>query len=286
MDARLSELEDEAVYVLREAAADFRRPVLLYSAGKDSSVLLRLSQKAFHPGPIPYPLLHIDTGWKFPEMIAFRDRVAGELGLRLLVEPSGIARSADPDRLGRDACCAQLKTRALGDALRKHGLDAAIGGARRDEEKSRAKERIFSVRDEHGQWDPKHQRPEPWQLGNLRLAEGQSMRVFPLSNWSELDVWEYIREEAIPVVSLYFARERSIAVREGALVPSENGAVVRCRYRTLGCMPCTGAIPSDATTLDAIVAEVAAARTSERQHRMIDFTSESSLEQKKREGYF
>jgi len=286
MDSHLLELEDEAVYVLREAAAAFRRPVLLYSAGKDSSVLLRLSQKAFHPGPIPYPLLHIDTGWKFPEMIAFRDRVARELGARLLVEPGGIARSAHPDTLGRDACCGRLKTRALGEALRKHGSDAAIGGARRDEEKSRAKERIFSVRDEHGQWDPRRQRPEPWQLVNTRLGEQQSMRVFPLSNWSELDIWEYIRAEEIPVVSLYFARRRSMVVRDGMLIPAEDGAAILCRYRTLGCMPCTGAIPSEAASLDAVVAEVAAARTSEREHRIIDLTSESSLEQKKREGYF
>jgi sulfate adenylyltransferase subunit 2 len=297
----LRHLESESIHILREVAAEFRNPVLLYSVGKDSSVLVRLAQKAFHPGPIPFPLMHVDTGYKFPEMYEFRDGFCREIGVRLIVERNGawLAQGCHPLRDGVDACCARLKTGALLDAIRTHGFDAAIGGARREEEKSRAKERVFSVRDAHGQWDPKKQRPELWDLYNTRVNHDETVRAFPLSNWTELDVWRYIQAERIPVVPLYFARARPVIRRKGILIPvypnGEGGGAasgaepvetVVCRFRSLGCIPCTGAVESAATTLDEIIREVAAARTSERENRVIDLTTDSSMEQKKREGYF
>lgn len=291
--SHLAQLETESIHILREVVAECRNPVMLYSVGKDSSVMLHLARKAFAPGPVPFPLMHVDTGYKFPEMYVFRDEQVRKHGLRLLVERNEpwIAKGCHPATQGMDQCCAMLKTGALLDGLRKHGFDAAIGGARRDEEKSRAKERIFSFRDSHGQWDPKNQRPELWNLFNARVNEGESLRVFPLSNWTELDVWTYIREENIPVVPIYFALERRVVRRGGILIPvlegsAEGAEIVRCRFRSLGCMPCTGAVPSEATTLDGIIAEVAAAKRSERENRVIDLTGEASMEEKKKEGYF
>jgi sulfate adenylyltransferase subunit 2 len=294
--SHLQHLESEAIHILREVAAEFRNPVLLYSVGKDSGVLVRLAQKAFHPGPIPFPLLHVDTGYKFPEMYEFRDTFCRDAGARLIVERNEewIAKGSHPLRIGADACCGHLKTQALLDALRKHAFDAAIGGARREEEKSRAKERVFSIRDAHGQWDPKNQRPELWDLYNCRVASDETIRAFPLSNWTELDVWRYIEAERMPVVPLYFARERLVVRRNGILIPHAPGAdgpgasptSVTCRFRSLGCMPCTGAVASSATTVEAIIAELAAARTSERENRVIDLTGDASMEQKKRDGYF
>jgi sulfate adenylyltransferase subunit 2 len=290
-------LEAESIHILREAAAEFERPVILYSIGKDSSTLVRLAKKAFAPGPIPFPLLHVDTGYKFVEMIEFRDRFCAQEGLRLLVHRSqeSQAEKVDPFRLGIEKCCSLLKTRGLLDAIRQGGFDAAIGGARREEEKSRAKERVFSFRDANGQWDPRNQRPEVWNLYNARIDKGQSMRVFPLSNWTEIDVWEYIRLEQIPVVPLYFARERPVVVRDGSLIlmehdfplaPGERVESVLCRMRSLGCTYCTGAIRSSAATLDEIIAELKHVSNSERQNRIIDHDQEGSMELKKREGYF
>ncbi len=290
--SHLQHLEAESIHILREVVAEFRAPVMLYSVGKDSSVMLHLARKAFAPGPVPFPLLHVDTGYKFPEMYQFRDEQAERLGLRLLVErnEAAIAKGTHPSKVGTDACCALLKTGALLDALRKHGFDAALGGARRDEEKSRAKERVFSVRDAQGQWDPKNQRPELWNLYNGRISDGQSVRAFPLSNWTELDIWHYIRQEAIPVVPIYFAQKRRVRRQGGIFIPVGEDApeaeLVRCRFRSLGCMPCTGAIPSEAVDLDGIIAEVAAAKRSERENRVIDFSGDASMEQKKKEGYF
>ena len=300
----LRELEAESIYVIREVAAQFQNPVLLFSGGKDSILLAYLACKAFSPARIPFPLMHVDTGYKFPEMYAFRDAHVAEIGARLLVERNEewIGKGAHPTRLGNDKCCQQLKTRGLLDALAKHGFDAAFGGARRDEEKSRAKERFFSVRDRLGQWDPKNQRPELWSLYNAKIDDGENVRVFPLSNWTELDVWQYIRQENIPIVPLYFARPRKVVRLGGILVPCEHRDVVdpdgklgfadsdvvevNCRFRSLGCIPCTGAIESDAVTVDQIIEEVVEARRSERENRLIDLTSDSSMEQKKREGYF
>jgi sulfate adenylyltransferase subunit 2 len=296
----LHQLESEAIHILREVAAEFRNPVMLYSVGKDSSVMVRLAQKAFYPGRFPFPLMHIDTGYKFPEMYAFRDEFCRRIEANLIVERNEamIAKACHPLKIGVDKCCSYLKTGALLDAIRKHGFDAAFGGARRDEEKSRAKERVFSLRDPCGQWDPKRQRPEPWDLYNTCINEGETVRVFPLSNWTEKDVWEYIRIESIPVVPLYFAKERSIVVRKGILVPVLDGAndkngcegetvqQVMCRFRSLGCIPCTGAVASAAMTIDDIIEEVRRARKSERENRVIDLTSDSSMEQKKKEGYF
>ncbi len=290
-------LEAESIHILREVAAEFERPVMLYSVGKDSSVMLRLAQKAFYPGPIPFPLLHVDTGFKFAEMLAFRDAMAREVGAQLLVwrNEAAIAAGANPIALDTRRCCGLLKTQALLDALRHYNFDAAFGGARRDEEKSRAKERIYSFRDSAGQWDPKNQRPELWNLYNARIHPGESIRVFPLSNWTEMDVWQYIHEENIPVVDLYFAKERPMYVRGDALIPTEQGFValpgeqpenVKCRLRSLGCSPCTGAIRSDAATLPEIIAELIAFRSSERANRIIDHDREGSMEIKKREGYF
>ena len=291
----LQHLEAEAIHILREVAVSFRKPVMLYSLGKDSSVMLHLARKAFHPGPLPFPLMHVDTGFKFPEMYAFREEIAKAPDLRLIVEGNEewIQKQCHPAVMGVDRCCSLLKTGALLQALAKHGFDAALGGARREEEKSRAKERIFSHRDCHGQWDPKNQRPELWDLYNTHISEGESVRVFPLSNWTELDVWQYIQLEGIPVVPLYFAREREVVRRGGILIPTGFGVEagdtaerMSCRFRSLGCMPCTGAVASSATTLDEIILEVATARKSERENRVIDLTSDASMEQKKREGYF
>src|SRR5262245_31816000 len=294
----LRALEAESIQIIREVVAEFERPVMLYSIGKDSSVLLRLAQKAFYPGPIPFPLLHIDTTYKCRAMIEFRDRYAAEIGARLIVHTNtaAIAEGAQPFLLGTQRCCGLLKTRALLDALAAGGFDAAFGGARRDEERSRAKERIFSLRDRHGQWDPKRQRPELWHLLNGRLNPGETIRVFPLSNWTEIDVWRYIADERIPVVPLYFAREREVLVRGDALImveqefvprlPGEQPQRVMCRMRSLGCSPCTGAVRSDADTVPRIIDELVAVRQSERQLRVIDHDRDGSMEIKKREGYF
>ena len=294
-------LEAESIHILREAAAGFARPVMLYSVGKDSSVLLRLCQKAFFPAPPPFALLHVDTTYKFSEMIAFRDRTCTELGLRLIVHTAerAVAEGAAPFRIGSQRCCALLKTGALLEALRMGRFDAAIGGARRDEERSRAKERIFSVRDAQGRWDPHRQRPELWDNYNTRLSYvdggGETMRVFPLSNWTELDVWEYIQAESIPVVPLYFAQEREVIVRGETLLPFEHDPPllegekpqrVLCRMRSLGCTYCTGAIRSSTATVMEIIAELRGARRSERENRVIDHDQDGSMEVKKREGYF
>jgi sulfate adenylyltransferase subunit 2 len=299
MDSRhLSQLEAESIAIMREVVAEFGKPVMLYSIGKDSSVLLHVARKAFHPSKLPFPLLHVDTTWKFREMIAFRDRTAHDLGLDLIVHvnEAGLKAGVDPVRAGSAVHTRVMKTEALKQALDRHGFDAAIGGARRDEEKSRAKERVFSFRNANHAWDPRNQRPEFWQLYNTRLAPGETMRVFPLSNWTEQDVWLYIREQNIPVVPLYFAAERPVVERNGALImvdddrlPLTDGEVPqrRCvRFRTLGCYPLTGAFESTATTLDEIVAEMQSARTSERQGRLIDADDTASMERKKREGYF
>uniref|UniRef100_E6Q0A4 Sulfate adenylyltransferase subunit 2 n=1 Tax=mine drainage metagenome TaxID=410659 RepID=E6Q0A4_9ZZZZ len=295
--SHLRQLEAESIHILREVASEFERPVMLYSIGKDSSVMLRLAQKAFYPAPIPFPLLHIDTSFKFAEMIEFRDRMAREIGAELLVwrnEPA-IAAGTNPIALDTKRCCGLLKTQALLDGLRHYNFDAAFGGARRDEEKSRAKERIYSFRDSAGQWDPRNQRPELWNLYNARIHPGESIRVFPLSNWTEMDVWQYIHEENIPVVDLYFARERPMYVRGEALLPIEQSFValpgekpqmVKSRLRSLGCSPCTGAIRSDAETIPEIIAELLSFRSSERANRVIDHDQEGSMELKKREGYF
>jgi sulfate adenylyltransferase subunit 2 len=294
----LRALEADSLHIIREVVAEFARPVMLYSIGKDSSVLLRLAQKAFFPGPIPFPLLHIDTTYKFREMIAFRDRQAAAIGAKLIVHTNeqAIADGTQPFAVGTQRCCGLLKTTALLDALQAGGFDAAFGGARRDEERARAKERIFSLRDPRGQWDPKRQRPELWRLLNSRINPGESMRVFPLSNWTELDVWQYIEAERIPVVPLYFARERDVLVRGDSLIVPEQSFVPRadgerlvrvmCRMRSLGCSPCTGAVRSTATTVAGIIEELIAVRQSERQLRVIDHDQDGSMEMKKREGYF
>jgi sulfate adenylyltransferase subunit 2 len=271
---------------------------MLYSIGKDSSVLLRLAQKAFHPGPIPFPLLHVDTGYKFREMIEFRDWYAAHVGARLIVHTNqqALDEGTQPFAVGTQRCCGLLKTRALLDALQEGAFDAAFGGARRDEERSRAKERVFSLRDAKGHWDPKRQRPELWHLLNSRLGPGESVRVFPLSNWTELDVWHYIERERIPVVPLYYAKEREVIVRGNSLIvaeqpfvpllPGERPQRVMCRMRSLGCSPCTGAVRSQADTIPKIIAELVAAKHSERQLRVIDHDQDGSMEMKKREGYF
>ena len=294
----LRALEAESIHIIREVAAEFERPVMLYSIGKDSSVMLRLAQKAFYPGPIPFPLLHIDTTYKFREMIEFRDWYADHVGARLIVHTNdaAIADGTQPFAVGTQRCCGLLKTRALLDALGDGKFDAAFGGARRDEERSRAKERIFSLRDPQGQWDPKRQRPELWHHLNSRLNPGESIRVFPLSNWTELDVWQYIHQEDIPIVPLYFAREREVIVRGNSLllleqpfVPLHDGERpqrVMCRMRSLGCSPCTGAVRSEADTVAKIIAELVTVKQSERQLRVIDHDQDGSMEVKKREGYF
>jgi len=295
--SHLRVLEAESIHILREVAAEFARPVMLYSIGKDSSVMVRLAQKAFHPGKIPFPLLHVDTTYKFGEMITFRDEFAKSIGAELIVHTNrqAIADGASPFALGTAKCCGLLKTRALLDALEAGGFDAAFGGARRDEEKSRAKERIYSFRDQFGQWDPKNQRPELWNVYNSRVDKGESIRVFPLSNWTELDVWHYIHVENIPVVPLYFAKPRQMLVRGGALLPLEHGfrmlpgekpEMVMSRMRSLGCTYCTGAIRSEADTIPRIIEELIQFRRSERENRVIDHDQEGSMEIKKREGYF
>jgi sulfate adenylyltransferase subunit 2 len=294
----LKQLEAESIHILREVAAESENPVLLYSIGKDSSVLVHLARKAFHPAKLPFPLLHVDTTWKFREMIAFRDATALRLGLDLIVyvNQDGLQRGINPLDSGSALHTQVMKTEALKQALDRYGFDAAIGGARRDEERSRAKERVFSLRSAQHGWDPKNQRPELWRLFNCRLNKGESMRVFPLSNWTELDVWQYVRAEQISVVPLYFAKERPVVVRDGALImrdderlrlgPGERPAMRRVRFRTLGCYPLTGAIESSAVTLDQIIDELAAARTSERAVRLIDKDEPAAMERKKREGYF
>jgi sulfate adenylyltransferase subunit 2 len=282
---------------MREVVAEFEKPVMLYSVGKDSSVMLRLAQKAFYPGKIPFPLLHIDTGFKFPEMYQFRDDYCREIGADLIVErnETAIADGCNPWDMGTVKCCAFLKTSGLVNALKNGGYDAAFGGARRDEEKSRAKERIFSFRDEHGQWDPKNQRPELWNIYNARINQGESIRVFPISNWTELDVWHYIHLENIPIVPMYYAKEQPMVRRRGQLIPVLDGMPlaeeevpepVWARFRTLGCFPCTGAIESRATTVPEIIEEMMTVRVSERITRIIDHDQEGSMEQKKKEGYF
>jgi sulfate adenylyltransferase subunit 2 len=294
----LRRLEAEAIYILRETAAEFANPVMLYSVGKDSGVMLHLAQKAFAPGKPPFPLLHVDTTWKFREMIAFRDETVARLGMDLLVHVNeeARARGISPVGSGSAVHTQLMKTEALRQALDKWRFDAALGGARRDEEKSRAKERIFSHRSASHTWDPRNQRPELWRLFNTRIKAGESMRVFPLSNWTEIDVWEYIRAEQIPVVPLYFAKERPVVVRDGMIImvdddrfpllPGESPQMMRVRFRTLGCYPLTGAIKSSAETLDAIIAEMRGSNVSERQGRVIDRDESSSMEKKKREGYF
>jgi sulfate adenylyltransferase subunit 2 len=293
----LRALEAESIHILREVVAEFSKPVMLYSIGKDSSVMVRLAQKAFYPGKIPFPLLHVDTTYKFREMIEFRDRFTAEIGAQLIVHTNrkAIEDGANPFRLGTEKCCGLLKTRALLDALSAGGYDAAFGGARRDEEKSRAKERVYSFRDSFGQWDPKNQRPELWSLYNSKVDKGESIRVFPLSNWTELDVWQYIHLENIPIVPMYFAKMREMVVRGTSLIPveqdiplmpKEKPEMVMCRMRSLGCSPCTGAIRSDADTVPKIIEEMMLFRRSERENRVIDHDREGSMEIKKREGYF
>jgi len=296
--SHLRALESEAIHVMREVAAEFERPVLLFSGGKDSIVLLRLAEKAFRPAPFPFPLMHVDTGHNFPEVIEFRDRRVAELGERLIV--ASVQDSIDSGRVveesGPRASRNRLQTVTLLDAIAEHGFDAAFGGARRDEERARAKERVFSFRDDFGQWDPKNQRPELWNVFNTRIDPGESLRVFPLSNWTEMDVWQYIHVEKIPIVPMYFAKDREMLVRGDTLIPLEQSFVprlpgekpqlVRCRMRSLGCSPCTGAIRSDADTVPKIIEELVSFRRSERENRVIDHDQEGSMEIKKREGYF
>ena len=294
----LRELEAESIHIIREVAAEFENPVMLYSIGKDSSVMVRLAEKAFYPGKVPFPLMHIDSKWKFKEMIEFRDRYAKEKDWDLIVHynKKGFEEGVGPFSHGSKVHTDIMKTQALLEGLTKHGFDAAFGGARRDEEKSRAKERIYSFRDRFHQWDPKNQRPELWNIYNARVHKGESIRVFPLSNWTELDIWQYIRLEEIPIVPLYFAKERPIVEFNNALIlvddermPKElvDKAKMRMvRFRTLGCYPLTGAIDSEADTIEKIVEEMMTVTKSERTTRVIDFDQEGSMEQKKREGYF
>jgi sulfate adenylyltransferase subunit 2 len=294
----LRRLEAESIYIFREVAAEFDRPVLLYSIGKDSSVLLHVARKAFFPSALPFPVLHIDTTWKFREMISFRDETAARFGLDLLVHTNreGLAQGVSPFTHGSSFYTHVMKTEALKQALKERGFDAAFGGARRDEEKSRAKERVFSFRSAAHVWDPKNQRPELWHIYNCRIAPGESIRVFPLSNWTELDVWRYIKQQNIPVVPLYFAAPRPVVQRDGGLIvvdddrfplePDERPVTRMVRFRTLGCYPLTGAVESTATTIADIVAEMQSAQTSERAGRLIDHDQSDSMEKKKREGYF
>ncbi|MDE2135355.1 MAG: sulfate adenylyltransferase subunit CysD [Alphaproteobacteria bacterium] len=296
--SHLRRLEAESIHIMREVAAEFANPVMLYSIGKDSSVMLHLAMKAFYPSKPPFPFLHVDTTWKFREMISFRDATAKRLGLKLLVHVNeeGVARGINPFDSGSVLHTQVMKTEALKQALDKYGFDAAFGGARRDEEKSRAKERIFSFRTATHAWDPKNQRPELWHVYNTRINKGESIRVFPLSNWTELDVWQYILAENIPIVPLYLAQKRPVVSRDGTLIlvddermklrKGETAEERLVRFRTLGCYPLTGAIESSADTLEAIVTEMLTARTSERQGRLIDSDEKASMEKKKREGYF
>jgi len=295
----LRQLEAESIHIIREVAAEFEKPVMLYSIGKDSAVMLRLAQKAFHPGKPPFPLMHVDTTWKFRDMYEFRDTyVKKQLGLDLIVyiNEEGVRKGINPIASGSKIHTDVMKTQGLKQALTKYGFDAAFGGARRDEEKSRAKERVYSFRDRNHQWDPKNQRPELWNLYNSKVLRGESIRVFPLSNWTELDVWQYIYLEDIPVVPLYFAKPRPVVDRDGTLImvdddrlplkPGEKPMMKTVRFRTLGCYPLSGAVESKATTLPEIIQEMLLTRLSERQGRVIDFDQAASMEQKKREGYF
>ena len=294
----LQRLEAESIHIMREVVAEADNPVMLYSVGKDSAVMLRLALKAFHPAKLPFPLMHVDTTWKFRDMYAFRDRMAKEHDFRLIVytNPDGLARGINPFTHGSGIHTDVMKTQALKQALDAHGFDAAFGGARRDEEKSRAKERIFSVRSAQHRWDPKRQRPELWRVYNARTRSGESLRVFPLSNWTELDIWQYIYLENIPIVPLYFAKDRPVVRRGGTwimvdddrmpLEPGETPELKRVRFRTLGCYPLTGAIESDADTLPDIIREMLLATTSERQGRVIDHDESASMEKKKQAGYF
>ena len=297
MRTHIQQLEAEAIHIMREVAAEFKKPVMLYSIGKDSSVLLHLARKAFAPGRIPFPLLHVDTTWKFREMYAFREQITLDLDLDLLIHrnPDGVAIGINPFIHGSAKHTDIMKTVGLKQALSKYGFDAAFGGARRDEEKSRAKERVYSFRDRNHRWDPKNQRPELWNIYNGEINDGESIRVFPLSNWTELDIWVYILQENIPMVPLYFAAERPVVERDGVLImvdddrmeilPGEEIHHEMVRFRTLGCYPLTGAVRSKATTIEAVVEETLRARTSERQGRVID-SDQSGMEKKKREGYF
>ena len=298
MLTHLEQLEAESIHIMREVMAECENPVMLYSIGKDSAVMLHLAMKAFHPARPPFPLLHVDTTWKFREMIAFRDETAGRLGLdlRVHINPEGLERNISPHEHGSAVHTDVWKTQGLKQALDHYGFDAAFGGARRDEEKSRAKERVFSVRTAQHRWDPKMQRPELWRQYNTRKRKGESLRVFPLSNWTELDIWQYIYLNDIPIVPLYFARERPVVERDGTLImvdderlplrPGETPQMRKVRFRTLGCYPLTGAIESEADTLGGIIQEMLLATTSERQGRLIDSDSAGSMEKKKQEGYF
>jgi sulfate adenylyltransferase subunit 2 len=296
--SHLKQLEAESIHIIREVAAEFDNPVMLYSIGKDSSVMVHLARKAFHPGKLPFPLLHVDTTWKFQDMIRFRDQYCKDHGLELLVHTNqqGVADGINPFDYGSNKYTTIMKTHALLQALQKGGYDAAYGGARRDEERSRAKERIYSFRDRFGQWDPKNQRPELWNVYNAKVTKGESIRVFPLSNWTELDVWLYVHLENIPIVPLYLAALRPVVERDGTLImvdddrmrlhPGEQPRLERVRFRTLGCYPLSGAIRSNATTLPEIIQEMLLTKYSERQGRLIDFDEDGSMEVKKREGYF
>jgi sulfate adenylyltransferase subunit 2 len=296
--SHLQRLEAESIHIIREVAAEFRNPVMLYSIGKDSGVMLHLAMKAFYPSKPPFPLLHVDTTWKFREMIKFRDETVKRLGLDLIVHTNeeGVKRGINPFDSGSSLHTQVMKTEALKQALDKYGFDAAFGGARRDEEKSRAKERVFSFRSANHVWDPKNQRPELWRVYNTRINKGESIRVFPLSNWTELDIWQYTMMEKLPIVPLYFAAKRPVVKRDGTLImvdddrmklkPGEKPEEMLVRFRTLGCYPLTGAFESDADTIEGIVAEMFTARTSERQGRLIDSDENASMEKKKREGYF
>ncbi|MBL4632692.1 MAG: sulfate adenylyltransferase subunit CysD [Kofleriaceae bacterium] len=295
--SHLDELEAEAIHIIREVVAEFENPVMLYSIGKDSSVMVRLARKAFAPGKMPFPLLHVDTGFKFKEMYEFREKFVKSIGADLIVAGNQEARAqgTNPFDLGTSKCCSLLKTKGLLDALKDGKFDAAFGGARRDEEKSRAKERVYSFRDKFGHWDPKNQRPELWNIYNGQHNKGENIRVFPLSNWTELDVWLYIYKEDIPIVPMYFAKKRPMVVREHMLLPAEGPMRLRegevpedvwCRFRTLGCSPCTGAVRSHADTLELVIEEIMTTRQSERITRIIDHDRDGSMELKKREGYF
>ena len=298
----LKQLEAESIHIIREVAAEFQNPVMLYSIGKDSAVMLHLARKAFYPGRLPFPVLHVDTGWKFQAMYEFREKMVKEMDLDLLVHmnPEGVAQGVNPFTHGSAVHTDVMKTQGLKQALDKYGFDAAFGGARRDEEKSRAKERVYSFRDKHHRWDPKNQRPELWNIYNGKVHKGESIRVFPLSNWTELDIWQYIYLEQIPIVPLYFAAEREVVELNGALVmidderilehltPEQKAGISKkmVRFRTLGCYPLTGAVESTATTLPEIIQEMLLTRTSERQGRVIDHDQAGSMEEKKRQGYF
>jgi len=287
----LKNLESESIFIIREAFACYKNPVLLYSIGKDSGVLARLCKKAFYPTRVPFPSMHVDTGYKFKEMYEFRDnkkqwKKENFSTLHIYSNSKWQEQKCHPSKYGTNVCCSHLKTEALLDSIKKYQFDAAIGGARREEEKSRAKERIFSIRDKNGQWNPKNQKPELWNLYNTFMKDDETVRVFPLSNWTEIDIWNYIKIENIPVVSLYFAKKRKVINKNNILIPSENGEEIMCRFRSLGCVPCTGAIKSSATTIDDIINELKITKRSERENRIIDRNGDSSMEDKKREGYF